>query len=200
MTTCYQCDNRAMYLVGEQRIPLCLNCNLKAAQIAQINQENLERVLNYSHDEIDSMLGFNIGGPRFPPRPRPVHVGDVRLNNISVSNSVVGTINTGSIGSLDQSISGLIQLGESGAAQAFKALTEAVINSDDLSRNQKNEIVEALNVISREAATPPEQRQRTVATSLLERIERLVSVANDVSEIFQRHMPSIISLFNAASG
>jgi hypothetical protein len=67
--------------------------------------ENHERRMNYLQDEIAAQVGMPPMGPRFPPRPKPVILGGVRMNNINVSNSVVGTINTGTIGLIDQSIS-----------------------------------------------------------------------------------------------
>ena len=197
---CYQCSNPAMYQIGDQNIPLCLNCYAKVAQIEQQKLENNERMLNYLSDEMEMVTGVRLGGPRFPPRPRAVHVGDVRLNNISVSNSVVGTINTGSIGSLDQSISALIQLSEPTLAQAFKELSEAVLKSNDLSTNQRNELIESLNTIAKEAATPPGQRQNTVAISLLERAEKITAIAADISELCQRYWPVIAAVFAATHG
>lgn len=193
---CHQCPSLAMYEIGEQKLPLCLNCYSKVAHIQQQQVENLERLANYQRDEMAFIVGLpHLRELRFPARPNPVHVGEVRLNNISVTNSVVGTINTGSIGSLDQSISALVQLNQSQLANAFQELSEAILKSDDLTRNQINELIESLNTISREAATPPEIRQNTVAQSLLERAEKITSMASDISEVCQRCWPIISALF-----
>jgi len=189
-----------MYQIGDQNIPLCLNCYAKVAQIEQQQMENDEQMLNYLSDEMDMTTGVRLGGPRFPPRPKAVHVGDVRLSNISVNNSVIGTINTGSIGSLDQSISALIQLSEPTLAQAFKELSEAALKSNDLSTNQRNELIEALNTIAKEATTPPDRRQNTVALSLLDRAEKITAIAADISELCQRYWPIIATVFAAAHG
>ena len=197
---CYQCAAPAMYTIGDENVPLCLNCYSRFAQIEQQKLENQERMMNFLHDHINATVGLPPMGPRFPPRPRPVVVGDFRLNNISVNNSVVGTINTGSVGSIDQSISALVQLNEPDLAQAFKALSEAILQSDDLSKNQRNELIESLSVISREAATPIEQRQNTVALSLLEKAEKLTSMATDISELCQRYWPVIAAVFASVSG
>jgi hypothetical protein len=197
---CYQCPAPAMYQVGDQNIPLCLNCYSKVAQIEQQELENHERMLNYLSDEISFSFGLPSMGPRFPSRPKPLHIGDVKLNNISVNNSVVGTINTGSIGNLDQSISVLAQLNQPQLAETFKKLSEAILQSGDLTGNQRNELIEALSVISREAATPPETRQNTVALSLLERAEQITSMANDISELCKQYWPMIVAVFSSVSG
>ena len=97
---CYQCDRPAMYQVGKQNIPLCLDCYFKYAQIQQQADENNERMLNYLSDEMSYLAGLPPMGPRFPPRPQPVVVAGARLQNIDLHNSVVGTINTGSIGTV----------------------------------------------------------------------------------------------------
>ena len=106
---CYQCFKPAMYQVNNQKIPLCLDCYFKFSQINQREIENNERLINFSFDQMDSIVGFGTSGPKFPPRPQPVYISGVKMNNISVNNSVVGTINTGSIETVDQSISALIQ-------------------------------------------------------------------------------------------
>lgn len=192
---CYQCDKPAMYQIGDHKIPLCLDCYFKLSQINQRELENNERMLNYLSDEMDSLVGIGPIGPRFPPRPQPVQISGVEMNNISVSNSVVGTINTGSIGSVDQSISALIQLGEPNTAEAFKVLTEAVLQSGDLTRNQCNEVVEILSVLAKEAATPPAIRENSVANTLLEKAIGITSLANDITEICQKWWPVLTALF-----
>jgi len=197
---CYQCSNPAMYQVGEQKIPLCLDCYFKYSQIVQRDLENNERMMNYLSDQIAASVGMPPMGPRFPPRPQPVHIGDVKLNNISVNNSVVGTINTGSIGSIDQSISVLNQLGEPSLADAIKGLSEAILQSGDLSRNQRNELVEILSVLAKEAATPQEARQSTVAQTLLDKAMKITSLANDITDVCQKWWPVLLAAFGVAAG
>ena len=197
---CYQCHNNAMYQVTDQKIPLCLDCYFKLSQIQQREIENHERMSNYLSDHISASVGLPPMGPRFPPRPNPVYVGDVKLNNISVNNSVVGTINTGSIGSVDQSISALMQIGEPKLADAIKSLSEAILQSGDLSRNQKNELIEVLSVVAREAATPPDSRNSTAALSLLEKANKITDMANDITDVCQKWWPVLLSAFSSISG
>lgn len=195
---CYQCSRPAMYQVGEQGIPLCLDCYFKFAQIQQQERENCERMINYCSDEISLVTGLPPMGPRFPPRPRSVVVAGAKLHNINVSHSVVGTINTGSIGSVDQSISALVQTGHPEAANAIKALSEAILQSGDLTSNQKNELVESLSVISKEAASPVEARQNTVAVALLERAIKVTSLASDITDVCQKWWPVLQAVFRVA--
>ncbi len=197
---CFQCNTPAMYQAGDQNVPLCLDCYFKFSQIQQQQLENHERMLNYLNDEMSATVGLPPMGPRFPARPKPVVIAGAKLNNISVNNSVVGTINTGSIGTVDQSITALIQTGEPALAEAIKALSEAILQSGDLTRNQKNELVESLSVIAKEAASPPEARRNTVALSLLEKAIKVTEVANDITDVCQKWWPVLQSAFTAATG
>lgn len=186
-----------MYQIGEQKIPLCLDCYFKLSQIRQQELENNERMINYFSDQMSATVGLPPMGPRFPPRPQPVVVAGVKLHNINVNNSVVGTINTGSIGTVDQSITALVQTGEPALAEAIKALSEAILQSGDLTRNQKNELVESLSVISKEAATPKDSRQVTVALSLLEKAMKVTDLANDITDVCQKWWPVLLATFGA---
>jgi len=197
MAKCYQCSTPAMYLIGDENVPLCLDCYYKFAHIQQQQLENLERASNYCSDQIWQSVGLPPQGPRFPPRPRPVLVGNAQLNNISVNNSVVGTINTGSIESVDQSITALVQTGEPEAAKAVKTLSEAVLQSNDLTTNQRNELVEILSLVAREAASPPESRKSLAVTPLLERAQAITGVAGDIAAVCQACWPVLLTLFGA---
>ncbi len=122
------------------------------------------------------------------------------MQNIHVSNSVVGTLNTGSIGTVDQSISALLQCGEPGLAQAIKDLSEAILQSRDLTGNQKNELIESLSVVSKEAATPKGARQNTVALSLLEKAMKITALANDIADVCQKSWPVLVAAFTLVAG
>lgn len=189
-----------MYSVGEQNIPLCLDCYFKLAQIQQQQVENNERMINFASDEMAAVVGVAPIGPRFPLRPHPVVVAGTKLNNISVNNSVVGTINTGSIGVVDQSISALVQCGEPTLAEAIKGLSEAILQSGDLTRNQRNELVESLSIIAKEAVTPKESRRNTVAVVLLERATQITALANDITDICAKWWPILLAAFSVVAG
>jgi hypothetical protein len=189
-----------MYMVQPHDIPLCLDCYLKFAHINQANLENAERLLNYIHDSADAVVGLPPIGPRFPARPKPVIVQGMKMNNITITDSVVGTVNTGSIGAIDQTISALGQTGESQLAQAVKLLSEAVLNSKELSPAQKKEAIEGLSVISTEAVMPKEQRRSTVALTLIDRVSKITKLAGDVADVGVKWWPILVSAFSAIAG
>ena len=192
---CHQCTTPAIYKVGEEQVPLCLDCYLKLSQINQQQLVNDERLANYFGEQAYMAHGLPNLGPSFPPRPQPITISGVQMQHINVNNSVVGTINTGSIGSVDQSISALIQLGNTEQATAFKSLTEAVMESDDLSKNQKSEVIEYLSALSREAAKPEDARELSVAGVLLDKAIKVTKLANDMTVVGEKWWPVLSAFF-----
>ncbi|MBU2767016.1 hypothetical protein [Acidithiobacillus ferrivorans] len=74
------------------------------------------------------------------------------------------------------------------------------MQSGDLTQNQKNELVESLSVISKEAATPKEARQNTVALSLLGKAMKVTALANDITDVCQKWWPVLVAVFAGAAG
>jgi hypothetical protein len=97
MPNCCQCNKLAIYLVSDQKIPFCLDCYYKFSQINQQQIEMGERQMNFLLDQMDDIIGFPQSGPRFPIRrpPQTINLGAGTFNNINVSNSTVGVLNTG---------------------------------------------------------------------------------------------------------
>jgi hypothetical protein len=184
--SCYNCEKPAMWLVSEKKIPLCLDCYAKFAQIQQTEIESYERMMNYFGDQIALSFGVPPMGPRFPPRPKPIQFGDVSLNNIKVENSVVGSINTGTVGSVDVSITMLKQNGDTQLAEALTKLSEAVLANTVLQAHQKNEALEILSLIANEASAPPNRRRTSALKPLLSRLRDIISTAGDLTTIWQQ--------------
>jgi hypothetical protein len=184
-----------MFLVENQKVPLCLDCYTKYAAVMQLQTENYERELNYLSDQIAHSVGMPPLGPRYPERRLPQIIGNLTLNNIKVSGGVVGSINTGSIGRLDVTITAIKGTGQSDLAEALTRLSEAVIASVDLAQLQRDEMVELLGALASEIATPPEQRRNSIGRTLLARLRELISGAADLTTIWQQWGPSIIGVF-----
>lgn len=190
---CDQCSNPAMFLVGDQKVPLCLQCNLKLVQMAQIQNDMLERQINFWSDHMDAIVGLPRSGARFPER-RTVNVGGVTMHNINVNNSTVGVINSGSIGTIDAAITVLKQSDDTRLVEALKKLSEAIISSNEIQTDAKNQLLEILSVLSAEATAPKEQRHTTVISALMSRFHELVSLTKDLSALWAQWGPVITSV------
>ena len=101
MTKCSQCPNNAMYQFDKH--PLCLDCYTKVMQVQNQKLTHLAGEINYLSDFIDETVGI----PTYArmPKPKPVVDGKkITHNHINVDRSVIGTINTGTINSLNQTL------------------------------------------------------------------------------------------------
>jgi hypothetical protein len=133
---CCQCNRPAIFLIGDENIPLCLECNLKFVQMTTMQNEMLERQINYYSDLMDCTVGFGPSGPKFPER-KTVNLGGVALHNIKVDNSTIGFINTGNIETVDVALSALTNSGNNDIAIALNQLTTEVVKTSELQNDVK---------------------------------------------------------------
>ncbi|HYH87431.1 MAG TPA: hypothetical protein VEX60_18400 [Pyrinomonadaceae bacterium] len=85
------------------------------------------------------------------------------MNNINISGSTVGMLNTGSIQdvqNIDINITSLINSGQTEVAEALKKITEAVAENKEVSDEKKSEMLDQLNELSGQAAAPPDKRAK----------------------------------------
>lgn len=131
-------------------------------------------------------------------RPRvQVHTGALNVSNIQFRDSNIGVLNTGHLEMVGSCISALAQKGETGLTAALNDLTRAVIQSSEVSAEQKNEIIELLSGIASEAVAPTEQRRRTVLRSLLESLSTAIGVTSGLITIWDKVRPILEALAQA---
>ncbi len=193
--TCYQCNNKAMYQVGEQKIPLCLNCYSTMHQLNERNIQMLREEMNRSMDSIDSMFGINTGG-RYPTK-RTVLVtgGTVNNNHISIDNSPIAVLNTGNINNLNQTIDSLYSASQKELAENIKNFSESILNEPSLTKEQQAEVLESLDLITKELFQKPEKRKLAVAKILMNGISGTVELAANSLVIWQVLHPLLQKFF-----
>jgi hypothetical protein len=125
---CGQCGRQSVAAVDNA--PLCVDCYYKLEVARTLGFRSAAIGMNYAAAEMDSVVGLQNFTPRIqvPDIPR----GPTILHNIKVDNSVVGSINTGNVQSIDVSITYLKEAGSKQISEALKALAEAIANSSDL--------------------------------------------------------------------
>jgi hypothetical protein len=183
---CYNCDKNALYAVGPdgQQAPLCLDCYIRWQNAQLQQQEMLERELNYLSAEMESIAGVSGILPIYPARRTVIHTGGVTLNNIHVSNSEVGVLNTGTIGNVDATVTVLKSEGNAQLASAVAALSEAVIKSGQISNDSKNQILELLGALSEEAVVLKEKRKSSVAKALLVELSGILGAVSALAGLW----------------
>ncbi|MDV5165731.1 MAG: hypothetical protein R2568_03155 [Candidatus Scalindua sp.] len=124
------------------------------------------------------------------------HVGDIIVDNIKVDSSIVGVLNTGSIQSVDASITNLKQGGNEQLAEALSTLTDSVIASSDLLDKTKDELIEILSYISSELTVPPEQIRKAIAKSVIKKFEDTINVSAKLTQLWTTWRPGIVYPFS----
>ena len=192
---CYQCSNNAMYEIGDKKVPLCLNCYATMQQMNERNIQMLREEQNHTMDRIGSMFGVNIGG-RYPTK-RPVFVsgGTINNNHIAISNSQIGVLNTGNIQNLNQTIDSLYSASEVKLAENIKKFSEAILSEQNLSKEQQSEILESLDVITKELFQKSKNRKKTVVKTLMTAISSTVELTANSMTIWQVLLPLLQKFF-----
>lgn len=78
---------------------------------------------------------------------------------------------------------------------ALKELTEAVVNSTELTDQQKKEALDALSFVGKQAEEPPEKRQTGVLKPVLEAIPKALSAASSLVSLWHTFGGHITAFF-----
>ena len=191
MPICTQCGKPAVSDI----IPYCVEHYLMLEQASYLQQTLLAANINFLQDKISLGTGGLIPPTHIEIPPPPFIGGNLTLNNISVSGSTIGAINTGTIKNLDASITVMKGLGESDLATAVKQLIEAVIKSTEINDSLKNEIAEQLAFLSVQATTKAESRSLGIIKSILSGLRDSISVAGGLIAIWGKVEPLFRSIF-----
>jgi len=192
MPTCSQCSNTAVYEANSQ--PLCLGCAQRFQDILDRQLDAHIRDLNYIEAQWERMTG--IPQPRYEVRrPAPVIAGNVTVNKIRISDSVVGAINTGQIDHLNVVVNAVRESGQAALAEKLAALSQAVVDTRELVVEAKNEALEHLAFLAAEAVRPEHQRQRSVGKIILNALEKIMTATGGLLKLWEAVRPLLHSLF-----
>ena len=185
---CNQCDKPAVVIYGEgkSRIGLCLDCNLKFQQAQDMQMRRHAEYMNFLAGQIEMSLGMHGFIPRYHVQQPIIHQGEYKLNNININNSIVGSVNTGTVQSIDVSLSVIKKHGDNEIAQAIKEITEKIIQSTQLDDSQRNEVLEQLSFISEQITKPKEQRSASLLKPIGTAIGSTLSGFNDLLDVWDK--------------
>ncbi len=183
---CCQCGKiPALYQINGN--PLCIDCAHKAEQIKYMQQAQYMQEMNHLSAEMESIVGIPDILPRYEiPKPPPIikTQGGLTLNNIKVSQSVIGAINTGNVQQIDVALTNIKNGGNDNAAQVIKQFTEAMLQEKAIDNNLKNQIIEQLLFLASQASIPADRQKKSIINVLLENIKKGIE-----------HVPTLLSLF-----
>jgi hypothetical protein len=137
----------------------------------------------------DAEIGFS-GGRDVTAKP-PIMV----LNNITVDDSVIGSINTGNVGTIDVSLTNLHNAGHDEARNALKALTEAVVNDMSISDTQKNELLDQITFLSEQTVADAKDRKPGLIKATFSAVTEAAQTVTSMAGAWQVAEPILRILF-----
>ncbi|HNP84401.1 MAG TPA: hypothetical protein PKN47_23310 [Nitrospira sp.] len=192
---CGQCGKPAFYAFEGGRF-LCVDCNLKVQQAADLEHARNARELNYLIDQMEATVGLSGVLPRHHVPQATIHAGPITNHNIQVHDSVVGAINTGSIQRMNVALDRIQIGGDPALAPALQRLTEAVMESSQLLADQKKKAVDQLSYLAEQAALTQDQRNPSIGTTTIEGFERIIHASSGLVTLWQMIKPLVERLFN----
>ncbi len=184
-------DGRPAILVVEG-LPLCVACYYQL-QVAQTLGFRIAAIgMNHAAAEMDYMTGLG-QSPRMqvPDIPR----GPFILNNIKVDNSVVGSINTGNVQSIDVSITYLKESGNEQISAALKSLAEVIANATAIPAPEKNQLLDQVAYLSEQAVAAAKDRRPGMIQAAFAAITQGSGAIAAVATAWQAAAPLLKSYF-----
>jgi Zn-dependent M16 (insulinase) family peptidase len=189
---CQQCNRPAFFRQGG--VPLCIECSHKLQSILNSQFIQNAAMMNQALDQMDFVTGIPSMGGRIPVESlaRAMQKAHV-YNNISVTNSQVGVINTGDLAKIDAAITMTEGSDADSVGQQLKALTQAIIDSNQLTADAKKELVELIQSLSEQIVG---NRKQSVSMALIKSIEERAKGINAISQL----VGGLISAISRAFG
>lgn len=166
-----------------------------------VNNANNERIrllmamASDAENSIDAMFGL---APRRPMQiPRPIiHTSNTTVNDnhIRISDSTIGVLNTGTVGTLNASVTILEQTNPELAAEVTR-LVEAVSSSTELAQEARKEVIEQVSYVLSQLSVPAEQRNTSVLKGILTAVATTLATSADLYTLWQALHPTLTAQF-----
>lgn len=188
--SCSQCSRPAILSIED--LPLCVPCYYQF-QVAQTLGFRIQAIgLNHASAEMNYMTGLG-QSPRMqvPDIPR----GPVILNNIKVDNSIVGSINTGNVQSIDVSVTVLKEAGNVQVSEALKVLAEVIANDKAIPVPDKNQMLDEVAYLGEQAVAAAKDRRPGMIQAAFASIAQGAGAVAAVATAWQAAAPLLKSYF-----
>jgi len=191
---CSQCGKPAVINFGGH--DLCVDHWLKLQQANYLQSSLVAAQFNLTAEQLDRATGGIVRTSRIE-LPRVPFIGDtLTLNNINISGSNVGAINTVTVQNLDASITVAETQGQTDLANAVNKLAQAVVDNTEINVAMKDEIAEQLTYLMSQVMAKPEDRSKGIIRSVLNGLKDSISITASLLTIWNKVEP----LLHAALG
>jgi hypothetical protein len=159
----------------------------EAMKLRQI--ELYQQLVGMSEDSVADVLGLlrHARPPRGPGTASP----RLDVHQINIHGDVLGAINTGTVGSIADGLS-ILTSNDAGLADTLKVLTEGILRSTTLDKDQKSEAMELLEEVIEDAAkAAPKHRSRVVMKAIMSGLGQVLSHAADLYTLWTAIEPHL---------
>jgi len=181
---------------------LCVDCNLKLAEAHHHRQEGhyLETVARYSHinhllGQMESIAGTPNLFPRYQLPNPPVRIGPSTMNEVNVSQSNVGILNTGHIEQITASFNAVNKECGRETVEALRKLVSAVKTAEHVEHAIRNQVLENLSFIAQQASIQAGSRQKSIGKQCLETLDSVLPRIADIATIWSTAYPLLAAIF-----
>lgn len=183
--TCVQCGKPAVAQLGEH--PICLDHYLALQQTEHTRFAREAARANHAIEMMEASTGV-YGFPRIQaPQAGPnFNTGNTNYHNVSLSNSVVGAVNTGYVQRLNVAVSTLSQAGQEELADSLKRFSEALLSSRELESEVRTRVLEQLDYLTSGATF---QSPKSVVASILKGIRDSVTTSSALMGLWEKLEP-----------
>lgn len=183
MAKCSQCPNNAMYQVEGHL--LCLHCYTKLKQVQNQELSHLSGQINYLSDLMDEMVGI----PSYArvPIPQPVVDGrKITHNHINVDRSVIGTINTGTISNLNQTLENVSNNVDPDIAKLLSIFAETILKSNQMDDVSKEDLMEQLSFLSEQLEIEKSKQKKGMIRKAIDSINSTISNVPAILKLWEQ--------------
>lgn len=149
-------------------------------------------------NDIENSMYASVGlAPRRPMQIPPrqiVHAPHTTVNDNSVriDRSTIGVLNTGTVGTLNASISFIEQTNPEHSAQ-IKSLVEAISRNQELTQEARKESIEQVSYLLGQISVPVAQRNPSVLKTVFTSIGATLGTSADLYTLWKALQPILVA-------
>jgi hypothetical protein len=179
--------------MSENGPALCLACADKLQSILDRQFIQNAAMMNAALDDMDAAVGMTLPGGRVPVTAIALAMkGKSVLNNIQITNSNVGMLNTGDLARIDAVITLTKNTDVETIGSQIQKLTQSIVNAADVAPAHKKEMLDLVQTLGEQVVGP---RKPSVIKALLISIEDRAKGAAAIFSVVQGLSAAIKSLF-----
>ena len=187
--TCTQCETPAF--VNYENQSLCVRHHLMVQQASWIQFAQSAAMINELKGQLSQVTGY-ILPLNYMQIPQPPSLGDsLTFNNIKVTDSSVGLINTGTIKRiehLDASVTTFAARGKDELAEYLKHFTQVLFDSE-IDQAAKAEVAEQLEYLVGQAQAEPSQRSTGIIKAVFGGVEQSIAKVTPLTKAWANLQP-----------